>query len=71
MSIMERRFNKLNKEVREGYFGRYVKGMIDDSKIGAVGSQAVAFTQADTAGNPVALSSFRGRYVLVDFWASW
>ena len=71
VSIMERRFNKLNKEVREGYFGRYVKGMIDDSKVGAVGSQAVAFTQADTAGNPVALSSFRGRYVLVDFWASW
>jgi peroxiredoxin len=29
------------------------------------------FIQPDTSGNPVALSSFRGKYVLVDFWASW
>ena len=29
------------------------------------------FTQNDTLGNPVSLSSFKGKYVLVDFWASW
>jgi peroxiredoxin len=29
------------------------------------------FTMNDTTGNPVSLSSFRGKYVLVDFWASW
>jgi peroxiredoxin len=29
------------------------------------------FTQHDTTGHPVSLSSFRGKYVLVDFWASW
>lgn len=27
--------------------------------------------QNDTIGKPVALSSFRGKYVLIDFWASW
>ncbi len=32
---------------------------------------AMDFTQNDTLGNPVSLSSFKGRYVLVDFWASW
>lgn len=32
---------------------------------------ATDFTQADTSGVPVSLSSFRGKYVLVDFWASW
>ena len=32
---------------------------------------AMEFTQPDTTGTPVALSSFRGKYVLVDFWASW
>lgn len=36
-----------------------------------MGYEAVDFTQADTSGNPVSLQSFRGKYVLVDFWASW
>ncbi len=36
-----------------------------------VGRMAMDFTQNDTLGNPVSLSSFRGKYVLVDFWASW
>ena len=36
-----------------------------------VGSPAPDFTQADVTGNAVKLSSFRGKYVLVDFWASW
>lgn len=29
------------------------------------------FVLPDTSGHPVHLSSFKGRYVLVDFWASW
>ena len=37
----------------------------------AIGKQAPDFTQNDTAGHPVTLSSFKGKYVLLDFWASW
>lgn len=33
--------------------------------------KAPEFTMADTSGKPVSLSSFKGKYVLVDFWASW
>ena len=29
------------------------------------------FTLPDIGGQPVSLSSFKGKYVLVDFWASW
>jgi peroxiredoxin len=36
-----------------------------------VGSVAPDFSQADPNGTPVSLSSFKGKYVLVDFWASW
>jgi thiol-disulfide isomerase/thioredoxin len=71
MDIIEKRFNALDKNVQASYYGKYIKTMIDDARIGAVGTQAIDFTQNDTAGKPVTLSSFRGKYVLVDFWASW
>jgi peroxiredoxin len=37
----------------------------------AIGKVAPDFTMNDPDGNPVTLSSLRGNYVLVDFWASW
>ena len=37
----------------------------------AIGEMAPDFILPDLLGQPVTLSSLRGRYVLVDFWASW
>lgn len=37
----------------------------------AIGKPAPLFSQPDTLGNLVGLKDFRGKYVLVDFWASW
>lgn len=36
-----------------------------------VGQQAVDFALSDTTGNPISISSFRGKVLLIDFWASW
>lgn len=36
-----------------------------------VGDAAPAFSQASLSGEPVSLSDFKGRYTLLDFWASW
>jgi peroxiredoxin len=36
-----------------------------------VGKQAPEISLPDTEGKVISLSSFRGKYVLVDFWASW
>jgi len=69
--LLENRFNKLDSKIRSSQIGTSLAQYIETQKIGAVGTMAVDFTQPDTAGNPVSLSSFKGKYVLVDFWASW
>jgi len=71
INILEKRFNALEAVAQTNYYGKYLRQMIDDAKIGAVGSDAIEFTQADVNGKPISLSSFKGKYVLVDFWASW
>lgn len=37
----------------------------------AIGAMAPDIMLPDTSGKMVSLSSFRGKYVLIDFWASW
>ena len=48
-----------------------VEKTISDSKVNGIGSAALEFSQKDTLGKLVSLSSFKGKYVLIDFWASW
>ncbi len=69
--LLEGRFKRLSPELQVTETGQEVARIIADSKVGAVGTVATDFTQDDENGNPVSLSSFRGKYVLVDFWASW
>lgn len=37
----------------------------------AIGMPAVDFALNDTTGNPISISSFQGKILLIDFWASW
>lgn len=50
---------------------KFFEKLIATRKELAVGTGAPVFTLKDTADNPVDFSSFRGSYVLLDFWASW
>ena len=36
-----------------------------------IGMEAPDFSQPDSSGTQISLSDFRGKYVLVDFWAAW
>jgi thiol-disulfide isomerase/thioredoxin len=69
--LLGQRFNSLEPLVQESFYGRILRSIIEKAMIGTVGSDAIDFTQADTSGVPISLSSFKGKYVLVDFWASW
>jgi peroxiredoxin len=44
---------------------------LNSNSLVSIGKQAPEFTQNDTLGRPVSLKQFRGKYVLLDFWASW
>lgn len=70
-AITEPLFNSLADNIKTTESGKKFFEKIVESKITAVGTMAMNFTQNDTAGKPVSLSDFRGKYVLLDFWASW
>lgn len=69
--VAEPVFNSLPEKVRNQPSGKAMREKIEIAKKTAVGRIAMDFTQNDTLGNPVSLSSFKGNYLLVDFWASW
>jgi len=71
---VEAKYNQLQPSAKRGFYAQNIERSIAEAKqaqIGQVGTQAVDFTQQDVNGKPIALSSFRGKYVLIDFWASW
>jgi len=71
VSIVEPLFNSLSAEVRSTKAGKLYAEEIVKMKKTAIGAVAPDFTMADTSGKAVSLHDFRGKYVLVDFWASW
>lgn len=61
----------LTDNVKRSRFWQLAENTIRMTAATAIGSEAPAFTLTDVSGKAVSLASFRGRYVLVDFWASW
>jgi len=68
---MQGLFNLLTPEIRDTKEGLEFQKRIDSFRGTAIGATAPDFTLPDTAGKLINLSLFRGKYVLVDFWASW
>lgn len=71
VTVQQQRFDRMSVEQKTGFYGKLLKEEIEKELFGAVGTEAIGFIQNDTTGKPVSLASFRGKYVLVDFWASW
>ena len=69
--LLQKRYNTLQGEALETQFAKNLEAVIKQDMIGAVGTQSLDFSQADTSGKKVSLSQFKGKYVLIDFWASW
>jgi peroxiredoxin len=70
-SEVKKLLSSLGKELQETEEIIEIKKDAEENEKFIVGVKAPDFTQADTNGVAVTLSSLRGKYVLVDFWASW
>ncbi|MDQ2795046.1 MAG: AhpC/TSA family protein [Bacteroidota bacterium] len=64
-------YQGLSANVRHTPRGQRIAARIQDLQQVAVGSMGPDFTQNTPKNVPVTLSSLRGQYVLIDFWASW
>ena len=64
-------YNGLTDKIKQTEAGKSFGDRMPKLKAVAIGAMAPEFAEADTAGKMVSLASFRGKYVLVDFWASW
>jgi len=67
----EAEFNKFSAAVKTTDLGKSISKEIESAKKTGIGQMAMDFTQNDVNDKPVKLSDFRGKYVLLDFWASW
>ena len=79
---MEKAKNLLSESVRNGRMKALYEPIFEQikkqkemeersAKLQAAGIEAPDFTLKDIEGNDLALSSLRGKYVILDFWGSW
>lgn len=64
-------YDLLDPALQESRQGKTLAERLTVLKRSTIGESMLNFTQNDTEGNPVHFSDFKGKYVLVDFWASW
>ncbi len=63
-------FLSFNKKLQKTDLGKRISKQLETARKTAIGI-LTDFEQEDQYGKLVKLSDFRGKYVLVDFWASW
>ena len=68
---VEEAYNVLDKSLQETPLGNKIRENIQKARRTSVGIQAKDFVMLTSKGQAISLSSFKGRYVLLDFWASW
>jgi thiol-disulfide isomerase/thioredoxin len=64
-------YNRFPQLVKNSSFGKSIKQELERRKIGVPGTMAASFVTTDINGIKLGLVDYKGKYVLLDFWASW
>jgi thiol-disulfide isomerase/thioredoxin len=64
-------YQKFAVSVKNSWYGQQIAVELAKRKIAVAGTEAFDFTGTDINGQSLSLSSFRGKYILLDFWGSW
>lgn len=64
-------YNAMTDELKNTAVGKNIADRLAIAKKLQPGQPFKNFVMNDTEGRPVSLENFKGKYVLVDFWASW
>ncbi|MRT94711.1 TlpA disulfide reductase family protein [Ancylomarina sp. 16SWW S1-10-2] len=60
-----------SKDIHASYYIQKMISRRDNQQRVAIGKQAPLFTLKSVDGEDISLEGYRGKYLLVDFWASW
>lgn len=61
----------LNDKIKNCNYALRIHQNINATDKTVIGAMAPGFTLPDTTGKKITLADYKGKYVLVDFWASW
>ena len=64
-------YNAFNSELKATPDARDIDEHIKQIEAGSPGAIAPLFTKTDINGKSLSLADFKGKYVMLDFWASW
>ncbi|MCX6280312.1 MAG: TlpA disulfide reductase family protein [Bacteroidetes bacterium] len=68
---LEEILTAIDTSLNQSQYIQWLNKRIDILRSVAIGQIAPDFTMNDSTGKPLALSSLKGKILLVDFWASW
>ena len=68
---VESSFLNLSLKLKDSKMGNSLAEKIKEAKKISVGAMAMGFVQNDVNNKSVKLVDFKGKFVLIDFWASW
>ncbi len=64
-------WDNLKESLKQTPLGKELRIQLNSMNAVQIGKTAPDFSARDTSGNMVSLSSLKGKYLLLDFWASW